>query len=219
MSIVIDANMKLFADRINITSTRMIREYGLSTVEEIIESEAEKGNTKALQYAKEFSNSPEKLIKLFELTDVENKFVILNKMDSATQEKVLPLLLQEDLVMGLHFFTQEKLLEMLMNIDIEELVKVVTEAFSIEQIVMMYTEEDLAAFMQHDDLEKHAVLEQLKAMPPEILIKFIEGITGKAFNNVNLNEFLKSLEEMPDDKFKKFMSEIDAICSTISHAS
>ena len=71
MSIVIDANMKLFADRINITSTRMIREYGLSTVEEIIESEAEKGNTKALQYAKEFSNSPEKLIKLFELTDVE----------------------------------------------------------------------------------------------------------------------------------------------------
>ena len=40
MSIVIDANMKLFADRMNITSSRMISEYGLKTVDEIIEAEA-----------------------------------------------------------------------------------------------------------------------------------------------------------------------------------
>ena len=37
MSLVIDANMKLFADRIGITSSRMIRDYGLSTVDEIID--------------------------------------------------------------------------------------------------------------------------------------------------------------------------------------
>ena len=36
MSIVIDANMKLFADRVGITSSRMIRDYGLSSVDEII---------------------------------------------------------------------------------------------------------------------------------------------------------------------------------------
>ena len=35
MSIVIDANMKMFADRMNITSSRMIRDYGLSSVDEI----------------------------------------------------------------------------------------------------------------------------------------------------------------------------------------
>ena len=39
MSIVIDANMKLFADRVGITSSRMIRDYGLSSVDEIIEKE------------------------------------------------------------------------------------------------------------------------------------------------------------------------------------
>ena len=42
MSLVIDANMKLFAERMNITSSRMIRDYGLSTVDEIIEAEAER---------------------------------------------------------------------------------------------------------------------------------------------------------------------------------
>ena len=66
MSIVIDANMRRFADRMNITSSRMIRDYGLSTVDEIIEAEAEKGNTTAVKYARDYYPSPEKLIKLFQ---------------------------------------------------------------------------------------------------------------------------------------------------------
>ena len=44
MSIVIDANMKLFAERLHISSSRMINDYGLKTVDEIIEAEAERGN-------------------------------------------------------------------------------------------------------------------------------------------------------------------------------
>lgn len=209
MSLVIDANMKLFADRMNITSTRMIRDYGLSTVDEIIEAEAERGNTRAVKFAREYYHSPQKLIKLFELTNVENKFVLLNKMDNATREKVLPLLEQEDLVMGLYFFTQEKLLEMLMETDIEELVKVVQEAFPLDQIVMMYTEEDLMNFFLHDDLERYDVMEQIKALPPEILQKFIEGVTGMPMEETGSNNFLKSLENFNDKDFKKFMSQID----------
>jgi len=209
MSLVIDANMKLFADRMNITSTRMIRDYGLSTVDEIIEAEAERGNTRAVKYAREYYHSPQKLIKLFELTNVENKFVLLNKMDNATREKVLPLLEQEDLVMGLYFFTQEKLLEMLMETNIEELVKVVQEAFPLDQIVMMFTEEDLMNFFLHDDLERYDVMEQIKSLPPEVLQKFIEGVTGMPMEETGSSNFIKSLEQFSDDDFKKFMSQID----------
>ena len=187
MSLVIDANMKLFADRMNITSSRMIRDYGLSTVDEIIEAEAERGNTRAVKYAREYYHSPAKLIKLFELTDVENKFVLLNKMDDSTREKVLPLLEQEDLVMGLYFFTQEKLLEMLMETDIEELVRVIQEAFPLDQIVMMYTEEDLMNFFLHDELERYDVMEQIKSLPPEVLQKFIEGVTGLPMEETGSN--------------------------------
>ena len=81
MSIVLDTNMKLFAERLNITSSRMVQDYGLKTVDEIIEAEAAQGNTQAVNYAREMYNSPEKLIKIFKLTDVENKFVILHNMD------------------------------------------------------------------------------------------------------------------------------------------
>ena len=79
MALVIDANMKLFADRMNITSSRMIREYGLSTVDEIIEAEAEKGNTQAVKYAREYYHSPEKLIKLFKLFSLVIKLKLKQK--------------------------------------------------------------------------------------------------------------------------------------------
>jgi len=209
MSLVIDANMKLFADRMNITSSRMIQDYGLSTVDEIIEAEAERGNSKAVQFAREYCQSPQKLINVFKLANVENKFVLINQMDDKTREKLLPLLSQEDLVLGLHFFTQEKLLEMLLKTDIEELVRVVQEAFPLDQIVMMFTEDDLMNFMLHDDLKKFDVLEQIKSMPPEILQKFIEGVTGMPSEETTTTDFITNLDKLSEDQFRKFMSVID----------
>ena len=209
MSIVIDANMKLFAERLHITSSRMIRDYGLSTIDEIIEQEAERGNTHAIQHAREYYHSPEKLIKLFKLTDVENKFNIIQKMDDATRQKVLPMLDQQDLVMGLYFFTQEKLLKMLMDTDIEELVQVVLEAFSLDHIVMMFTEDDLAGFFMSQDLERYDVIEQLKCMPPDVMKKFVEGVTGLPSEQTNPMDLINKISQMPIDKYRKFMASID----------
>ena len=209
MPVVLDTNMKLFAERMNITSSRMIQDYGLKTVDEIIEAEAAQGNTQAINYAREMYNSPAKLIKIFKLTDVENKFVIIHNMDDRTREMILPMLDQEDLVMGLYFFTQDKLLEMLMEVDIEELVNVILGAFALEDVVMMFTEDDLAAFFQNEDLEKYDVIEQLKCMPPEVMIKFVEGVTGKPSDETNPMDLIKSIEALPIDKYRDFMSAID----------
>lgn len=209
MAVVLDTNMKLFAERMHITSSRMIQDYGLKTVEEIIEAEADKGNMHAVNYAREVFHSPAKLIKVFKLADIENKFVILHKMDDNTRLKVLPMLDPEDLVMGLYFFTQDKLLELLANVDIEELVNVVKEAFPLENIIMMFTEDDLAMFFQSDKLDKHDVIEELKALPPEIMQNFVEGVTGQPSEKTNPMELIKSIEELPIDKYRDFMSAID----------
>lgn len=209
MPVVLDTNMKLFAERMNISSSRMIQDYGLKTVDEIIEAEAAQGNTQAINYARELYNSPAKLIKLFKLNDVENKFVILHNMDESTREKILPLLDKEDIVMGLYFFTKDKLLEMLMDVDIEELVNVMINTFPLEEIVMMFTEDDLAQFFQHDELEKYDVIEQLKALPPEVMIKFVEGITGQPSDETNPMDLINSIEQMPLDQYRDFMSAID----------
>lgn len=209
MAVVLDTNMKLFAERMNITSSRMIQDYGLKTVEEIIEAEADKGNMQAVKYAAEVFHSPAKLIKVFRLADVENKFVILHKMDDFTRQKVLPLLKQDDLVMGLYFFTQDKLLEMLAEVDIEELVNVIREAFPLESIVSMFTEDDLAMFFQNKKLEKYDVVNELKALPPDVMQKFVEGVTGQPSEKTDPMELIKSIEALPEDKFRDFMSVID----------
>jgi hypothetical protein len=90
-----------------------------------------------------------------------------------------------------------------------ELVGVVTEAFPLEQIILMLPEEDLAKFMKNDNLERERIMEQIKAMPPEELQKFIEGVTGMPMEKTGSNNFIKSLEGFTDDQFKEFMSPVD----------
>ena len=210
MAIVIDANMALFAERLHISSSRMTQEYGLKTIDEIIEAEAAQGNSHAVQYAREMYNSPEKLIKIFRLTDVENKFVLLHSMDDQTRAEVLPLLDKEDLVMGLYFFNQDMLLEMLMQVDTEELVNVVLDAFPPEQVIMMIPEEDLAKFFLSKDLEKNVIVDALNSMPPDVMQRFLEGITGQSSDKIEDPQgIIDGITGLPEDKFKEFMSQID----------
>ena len=210
MAIVIDANMAMFAERLHISSSRMVQEYGLKTIDEIIEAEAAQGNMHAVTYAREMYNSPEKLIKIFRLTDVENKFVLLQSMDTKTRQEVLPLLNKEDLVMGLYFFNQDKLLEMLKEVDIEELINVVLDAFPFDQIILMIPEEDMAKFFQSKELEKYVIANELKSLPHEVMVSFIEGLTGQAFDKVDDPEgIINNIIALPEDKFKEFMSQID----------
>lgn len=207
--IVLDTNMKLFADRMHITSQRMVEEYGLKSVDDIIEAEAEKGNKHAVEYAMEMYKSPAKLIQIYRLYDVENKFVILKHMKESARNRVISMLEPEDLVMGLYFFTQEKLLEMLMNTDIAEVVNVAMEAFPYEEIIKMYSEEDLAQFFQHDKLDKNDVIKQLNLLPPEVMRKFLEGVTGRPAEETNPEVLINSIASLPDDKYRDFMSAID----------
>lgn len=210
MSIVIDANMTMFAERLHISSSRMVQDYGLKTIDEIIEAEAAQGNSYAVNYAKEMFNSPEKLVKIFNLTNVENKFTLLQSMDPDTRQKVLPLLEKEDLVMGLYFFKQDKLLEMLQEVDIEELINVVLDAFTFEQIILLIPDEDMAKFFQSNDIEKYVIVNELNSMPHEVLKQFIEGLTGIAYNKVEDPQgILDGITSLPEDKFKDFMSGID----------
>ena len=209
MAMVIDANMKLFAERLHISSHRMIQDYGLSTIEQIIEKETERGNIHALEHAREYHHSPEKLIKMFRLNDIENKFVLIHKMDPRQREKVLPMLNKHDMVMGLYFFTQDALLEMLKEADISEILPVILEAFPLEQIVMMFPEEDLAEFFMNDDLDKKDVIEQLKALPPDVMLKFVEGVTGMPSDKTNPMELIQSVDQLPPDDYKKFMAAVD----------
>ena len=64
-------------------------------------------------------------------------------------------------------------------------------------------------FFQNEDLEKYDVIEQLKSLPPEVMIKFVEGVTGRPSEETNPMDLIKSIESLPIDKYRDFMSAID----------
>lgn len=209
MSIIIDANMMLFSNRLGITSSRMVNDYGNSTIDEIIQAEASQGNHKAVDYASDLYSSPAKLIEMFKLNSVENRYNLICNMKESTRNLLLPMLSQDDLRMGLHFFTKEKLLHVMMNVDKHQLLKVMAGAFSLEKIISMIPDEDLAIFFSHKDLKKDNVIEQIKNLPPDAMKKFIEDVTGKPSEQTNPLDLINSLEGLTEEKFKKFMSGVD----------
>lgn len=209
MSIIIDANIGLFKSRLGISTSRMVNDYGNSTIDEIIEAEASQGNYKAIDYASDLYNSPSKLIEMFKLNSVENRYQLIYNMKESSRNLLLPMLSQDDLRMGLHFFAKEKLLQVLMNIDKRELLKVMAAAFPLEKIIAMMPEEDLAIFFTHKDLKKDNVIEQIKNLPPDVMKKFIEDVTGKPSEQTNPLDLINTLEGLNDEKFKKFMSGVD----------
>lgn len=209
MGLTIDANVRLFCDKMNITSSRMINEYALTPIDEIIEEEAKKGNTKAIAPGLSLFTSPERIIDVFNLNDIDNKFDILKKMDDGLRLQILPMLEPEDLAMGLYFFTQEKLLMMLAEVDMPELVNVMLTAFPLEKIIMLFKEEDLAKFFMNENVKKELVIENLKKMPHEMMIKFVESLTGMPAEQSNPAELIRNLEQLPTKQFQKVMTAVD----------
>ena len=50
---------------------------------------------------------------------------------------------------------------------------------------------------------------EIKLLPPDVMQKFIESVTGRPAEETNALELINSLAQLPDDKFGKFMSCID----------
>ena len=67
--------------------------------------------------------------------------------------------------------------------DIEELVSVVREAFSLDHIIMMFSEDDLAGFFMNKDLEKYDVIYKESGKSNHILDILILSC-GKETNNM-----------------------------------
>lgn len=151
--IIIDADMITLMQRLNIPESRMIQ-YGTMSVEEIVEAEAEAGNSQAVEFATELFTNVEKLVKIFKLSDPSNKLEILSEMTADQMSIFLPVMEESDLTEGLKYFTQDKLLKMLESVPPEQLVNTVFQMFSQEEIIEYLPEEQLNKVLTSTDVEK-----------------------------------------------------------------
>ena len=178
MTVALDSNVIYLQNRLNINTSRM-NNYADKSVDDIIAEEAKQGNQSAVEYKRELFGNADELISGFKLDDPNNKYNVIVAMNDEQQQKLLPMLESEDMVLGLNFFTEEKLLKLFNQVPPEDAVNVALGTFTLEQIVSMMPMEQLEKFFYNDDVEKEQVIKQLEKMPPEVLIQMIESITGE----------------------------------------
>lgn len=117
-----------------------IAQYENKDIEEIMELEAANGNQKARDYEKILSD-PDKLLEIFKLSNIENKYIILQNMSESDLDSLLPYLKQDQLAKGLNFFTEEKLMSMASELPIEEIIGMIFEKFNLFDVLNLMDED------------------------------------------------------------------------------
>lgn len=212
--ITLDSNIILLCSMFNISYRKLANEYTGMSVEQIMQAEAQQGNTAAANFDQSVLGDPQKLIELFKLDDIGNKYAILSNMNEHDLENLLPFLEQQDLMAGLQFFTKDKLVDLSKNLPQKDLVKYVFNMFSPEQIMQLMPDEEIDKALTSEQLDKNFILKYLPSLKSEILAQMYETATGDTSNaptmgidgvqtDLTSQEFTNKLSLLPDAKFKE----------------
>lgn len=203
MSITLDTNLYMICSMFNVSYKKITDEYSGMSIEKIMEAEAAQGNKAAASFDSEVLNNPAKLIQLFGLDKLGNKYAILKNLSEHDLENLLPLLEQPDLVLGLKMFDKDKILELVQQLPKNQLVKYIFQMFSPEQVLKLMPEEFIDKFLQSDKLDKGLVMKHLKSLPPELLAQMLEAATGQPVQSMDPQDLIKQIGSLPPQKYKE----------------
>jgi len=173
-----------------------------------MELEAAQGNQKAADYKKILSD-PDKILDIFKLSNLENKYIILQNMAEGDLDELLPYLTQEQLAKGLQFFTEEKLIEMCKELPIEELLLMVFEKFCMMDILVLMQDDAMDEFIMQPDVERKYAQKYFESLDDKTLEKIMVYSFGDKFKDKNRDEYLEHLENLEDNDYKRFLTSME----------
>ena len=185
-----------------------IYKYANMDFEEIMKVEAEQGNAKAANY-KEILSDPDKLLEIFKLADPENKLIILQNMSEHDLDRLLPLLTNEQLSMGLQFFNDEKLISMCTHLPIEELIGMVFEKFNIRDVLVLMEDSSMDKFISQPDVERRYSQKYFESLQQANLEKIMVNSLGDEYKGKSKEEYLEEIEKMDDGDYSNFLTLIE----------
>ncbi len=194
--LVVDSNLQYLQKVLGISEVKFQKQYALMSVDEILEAEAAQGNQKAIELARELTSNKGLIIKLFDLADTNNKYLILREMSAQQLQVFLPEMDDEDLLQGLYYFSQESLLRMLEEIPKEQLVLTAFEMFSKEQIVQLMPEDQLDKFLMSTEIDKNQILKHIESIPPEYVAQVLEQVTGESMEELDIIDMTKKIGQL-----------------------
>lgn len=185
-----------------------IRQYENMDFEEIMKAEAEQGNAKAANY-KEILSDPDKILEIFNLANTENKYVILQNMSEHDLDDLLPLLTNEQLSMGLQFFTDEKLIAMCTELPVEELSDMIFDNFSVSDVLKLMDETSMDKFIAQPDVERRYCQTYFENLQQTSLENIMVNSLGEEYKGKTKDEYLDELSKMSDGDYSEFLTTIE----------
>lgn len=188
-----------------ISTAKISSEYANKDIGEIMELEAQNGNKKAENYQQILSD-PDKIYEIFRLSNVENRYAILQNMSEQDLDDLLPLLNQEQLSVGLNFFTEEKLVQMCENLPTEALVGMIFEKFNLNDVMQFMDDSSMNKFLVQPDVERKYAQKYFESLDQKSLEKIMVQEYGKDYKDKTKGEYLTELENLKDTDYTRFLT-------------
>lgn len=160
---------------------------------------------------------PQQLIKLFNLDDPNNRYILLKLLGRNYLEKLTQKMDKKSMLLVMQFFTVDKLLTMLNKLPKTKLLEMLLQVFSKEEMLKMMPEKYMDKFLTNNEIKKEDMMKSLQNLPPDVLSKMIESVTGKPSQNLNSSmskdqqtaAMLQELGAMSEENFKKALVSMD----------
>ena len=187
---------------------KIYTQYANKDFEEIMKIEAEEGNKKAEDYEKILSD-PRKIHEIFNLMTVENKYIILQNLSESDLDELLPLLDNEQLSMGLNFFTDDKLLSLSKELPIEALVGMIFEKFQLSDVLVLMEDSALDAFLNESKVERKYMQNYFESLDESQLRTVMSQTTKENYDSKSRDEMIDELSQMENAEYKSFVTSMN----------
>jgi hypothetical protein len=124
-------------------------------------------------------------------------------------DELLPYLSQEQLARGLQFFTEEKLIEMCKELPMEELLIMMFEKFCMMDILVLMDDDSMDEFIMQPEVERKYAQTYFESLDEKMLQEIMVQAFGADFRNKDRDEYLKYLEDLEDDDYKRFLTSME----------
>ncbi len=191
-----------------ISLSKIYTNYANKDFEEIMKIEAEQGNKKAEDYEKILTD-PNKILEIFNLVNIENKYVILQNMCEEDLDALLPLLNNDQLSMGLNFFTDEKLISMAKELPIEELVCMIFEKFQLNEVLELMEGSAMETFLEETKVKRSYMQNYFESLGVEELRNIMQIANGVNYKDKDKKSIVDELKQMKDNEYQIFATSLD----------
>lgn len=169
-----------------------------------MELEEAQGNS-AASLISSAMQSPRKLAKLLQLTDEQNRYLIIKNLSENDLDKLLPYLTQEDLLWGMQYFRVDKIIEMLNQLPTDQLMAVVLQRFSLEDIFALMPIQNMNKLLENREVDRKNVMAYFESLDPEELEKILVQQYGIKMQGQTQEEHLAFMQGLDDKDFTKML--------------